>query len=169
MSRDIKLSPHASGDTYANSGLLKVTPELIDIVKRFASKLSKGVYYRETGRILPVEGEIAAHLFTSVELHLDRFVPALEALKELPGVVADHLRCGQSLNDQFTLKWAVGDSHKFFVLQAVFGESFGVVTFGADEPGLISETLRTLSKGTGEGPVTLMQPVNSGTAPEETK
>jgi len=140
INRELGVEPEP-GQTHQDTGAMKVPARLDTAVKRFASKLSKAIYYKATHRPFPSNGEIAAHWFTNVELFRHGFFPAFRALQEIGGIMPEHVRSSRLLNDQFTVKWSPSEDIQVFVLQTMFGKSFGTVTFGSVTPGLIGPHL----------------------------
>ena len=145
INRELGVEPE-HGQTHQDTGAMKVPARLDTAVKRFAAKLSKAVYYKATHRPFPTAGEIAAHWFTNVELFRHGFFPAFRALQEIGGIMPEHVRSSRPLNDQFSVKWSLSEDLQVFVLQTMFGKSFGTVTFGSVNPGLIGPHLAQMQK-----------------------
>lgn len=145
LNRDLGVQPPA-GLSQQDAGAMKVPAELDGAVRRFSAKLSKAVYYKSTNGPFPLDGEICAYWFTNVELLRHGFIPVFRALQELGGIMPNHERSSKLLNDQFAVKWSLSDDLKIFVLQTMFGKSFGTVTFGSTVPGLISGHLERLQQ-----------------------
>ena len=143
INRSVGISPEP-GQTHQDAGPVKVLPAMDLAVKRFGGKLSKAIYYKATGKPFPLAGEIAAHWFTNADLLQHGYFPAFRALQELGGILPEHVRSTRLLTDQFGLKWSLSDDAAVFVLQAMFGKSFGIVTFGSINPGVISSQLESL-------------------------
>lgn len=155
INRSIGVSPEP-GQTHQDAGSIKVPPAIDLAVKRFSGKLSKAIYYKATGKPFPLVGEIAAHWFTNADLLQHGFFPAFRALQEIGGIMPDHVRSSRLLNDQFGLKWSLSDDSAVFVLQAMFGKAFGIVTFGSINPGLIGTQLERLQAEQQKGNFTLV-------------
>lgn len=128
--RELGLHPKV-GQTHQEVGVVRITEEFHDAVSVFARKLSKGIYYRETGAVFPNDGCLLLTWFTNTELQRIGKYSALDALKELSGVTVPLQRGGSYLNDQFDFKLSISPDLYHFVLQAVFGNSFGIVVFGS--------------------------------------
>lgn len=145
INRTLGVEPEP-GQTHQDTGAMKVPARLDAAVKLFAAKLSKAMYYKATHRPFPKTGEIAVHWFTNVELLRHGYFPAFHALQEIGGIMPEHVRASRPLNDQFAVKWSLSDDLKVFVLQTLFGKSFGTVTFGSVNQGLIGPHLAQLQK-----------------------
>jgi len=139
----VELEP---GQTHQDTGAMKISARLDTSVKRFASKLSKAVYYKATHRPFPTAGEIAVHWFTNVDLFRHGFFPAFQALQEVGGIMPEHVRSSRLLNDQFAVKWSLSEDLQVFVLQTMLGKSLGAVTFGSVTGGLIGPHLAQMQK-----------------------
>lgn len=145
INRELGVEPEP-GQTHQDTGAMKVPARLDLAVKRFASKLSKAVYYKATHRPFPSGGEIAVHWFTNVELFRNGFFPAFRALQEIGGIMPEHVRSSRLLNDQFAVKWSLSEEKEVFVLQTMFGKAFGTVSFGSVNPGLIGPQLARMQR-----------------------
>lgn len=133
------------GETHQDAGALLVPLRLDSAVKRFSAKLSKALYYKATGLVFPEGGEIAGIWFTNFDFLVHGYFPIFRELRDIYGIVPDHVRSSESLNEQFSVKWSMDDDRKWFVMQAMFGKSFGLVTFGSIETGLVGKTVRDLN------------------------
>ena len=81
--------------------------------------------------------------------------------KKLSGIAGDIPKLQRSqklLNNQFEYKWSLSAEKDVFVLQAVFGKSFGLVVFGSAKPGVLEDAVASLRDKTGnKGPFTVLQ------------
>lgn len=141
----------APGQTHQDVGACLVPPRLSLAVQKFSVKLSKAIYYKATGRIFPVSGQVAMNWFTNFELLVHGCFPVFRELQEAYGIVPEHVRAKRPLNEQFSVKWSMSDDSRFFMIQAIFGKSFGLVTFGCVESGVIGAMVRELELKNGEG------------------
>jgi hypothetical protein len=148
----------APGQTHQERGAVRVTEEFDDAVRVLATKLAKGVYYRETGRVFPYDGALLFRWFTNVELVRDGEYEVFRKLSGIAGGIPKLQRSQKLLNDQFEYKWSLSPDKDVFVLQAVFGKAFGLVVFGSAKPGVLEEAVASLRDRTGNnGPFTVLQ------------
>jgi hypothetical protein len=145
------------GQTHQDTGALLVPSRLDGAVKRFSAKLSKALYYKATGLVFPKDGEIAGIWFTNYEFLVHGYFPIFRELRDIYGIVPEHVRSSEPLNEQFSVKWSMDDDRKWFVMQAMFGKSFGLVNFGSIEAGPVGKTVRDLSMSTGESRLFLVE------------
>lgn len=155
MNRAAGIRP-AIGQTHQDVGGLLVPPRMDAAVRRLASKLSKAVYYKETGFSFPASGEIAMKWSTNFDVLLHGEFPLLSALHDLPGFVPKHTRANIVLNDQFSVKWSLSDDQRAFVLQAVFGKTFALVSFGCLDFGVVSGSIKELTEKFGPSGIDLV-------------
>lgn len=146
------------GQTHQEAGALKVTNELNDAVGTLASKLSKGLFYREAQSVFPSNGCLAMNWFTNADLYRDGKYIAFDSLKELAGSSPPTIRSGKHLGDQFEYKFTLASERTAFVLQARFSAAFGFVVFGGTIPGVIESGITRLRDQTGRsGPFAILQ------------
>jgi hypothetical protein len=155
INRSVGLTP-LPGQSHQDAGAMHVPPKMDAAVKAFGSKLSKAVYYKGTGTAFPSNGEISLTWFTNFDLLRHGHFPVFKALQNIGGIMPTHVRSASALNDQFSIKWSLSDDHRVFVLQAMFGNAFGLVTFGCIERGVIGAKLAQLEAAAGPGPIALV-------------
>src|SRR5690606_1349923 len=67
INKALGISPPLGG-THQDTCVAKVVPRMRTAVESFAGKLSKGIYFKHAGRILPSGSDIAFTWFTSADL-----------------------------------------------------------------------------------------------------
>jgi len=82
--REHGLQP-APGQTHQETGLVNIPEEFHHAVSVLARKLSKGIYYRETGRPFPDDGCLLLNWFTNAEVVRTGKYVVFDLLKELQG------------------------------------------------------------------------------------
>lgn len=130
MNRELGISP-LPGFTHQDVAVWKITPEIRHAVRTFASKLAKGIFFKETGEIFSSSGQLALYWFTNTELIEHGAYRQLEQMKHIFTNVPVVQRNRKTLNDQFEYAWAVNQSGSLFMISAVFRHSFGIVVFGS--------------------------------------
>lgn len=157
MNRDIGLQPQ-QGQTHQEAGIVKVPVEIHNAVCEFARKLSKGIFYRETGTPFPDEGCLILNWFTNAELFRKGKYITFDLLKELAGTAQPIKRSGKYLNDQFEYKLSLSKESEYFVLQARFSNAFGLVVFGSSLPNRLEAIVNRLREQTSRnGPFAVLQ------------
>lgn len=141
--RDLKITRPA-GLTYQQSGIVNVTDHMDQSVRVFAKKLSKAVYFKETGKIFPIDGEIQLNWFTNVDLFRYGTFPVLDAFAEIAADKPKIERNRQDLSNQFDYRFSVSSDGKYAVLRALFGKAFGFVTILSPIAGMLTEMDRNL-------------------------
>ena len=132
--------------------------ELKTAVNIVARKLALAIYFREAGAIFPATGTLAMNWFTNVELVLHGRYKLFDHLTDVAANTPPLVRGGKYLDDQFEYKFSLSADREVFLLQATFGQSFGLVLFGSRKPGLIEETISSLQTKYGrEGPIVFLQ------------
>lgn len=155
--REFGLHP-APGQTHQETGLVKIPEEFHRAVSVLARKLSKGIYYRETGFPFPDDGCLLLNWFTNADIVRTGKYVVFDLLKELKGVAPPLQRSGNYLNDQFEYKLSMSSEKDIFVLQARFGNAFGLVVFGSKLPGkLESIVVRLRETSQRNGPFAVLQ------------
>jgi len=155
--REIGLRP-TPGQTHQEAGAVKLPMEFHNAVCVFARKLSKGIYYRETGKPFPDDGCLLLTWFTNADILRTGTYPAFDALKALAGTAPPLQRGATYLNDQFEYKLSISTDLKIFVLQARLGHSFGVVVFGSTLVGKLEGIVTQLREQTERnGPFAVLQ------------
>ena len=132
------------GKTHQQSGFANVTVEHHHAVCVLASKLAKGIFYREVNAIFPNDGCLLLNWFTNADLVQNGSYIVFDMLKTLNGNVPPLTRSGQYLNDQFEYKLTLSPNKEIMVLQARFGTSFGFVVFGKCVSGVLEATVTKL-------------------------
>ncbi|MES2405666.1 MAG: hypothetical protein V4567_15205 [Pseudomonadota bacterium] len=157
QNREIGIIPRR-GQTHQEVGAVKIPAQIHEAVCVFATKLGKGIFYKESSNVFPTTGCILLNWFTNADLLRYGKYAALEPLKDLAGVVPTLKRSSQYLNSQFQYKLSLSDKKDVFVLQALFGEAFGLVLFGSPQTGLLEAGVKRLRHQTGRpGPFTILQ------------
>jgi hypothetical protein len=157
QNRELGLRPEP-GQTHQETGSVKVPEEMHNAVCVLARKLSKGVYYRESGRPFPDDGCLLLNWFTNADLvRTGKFI-VFDLLKEFGGTAPPLQRGNTYLNNQFEYKLSLTPEKDIFVLQAKFGNSFGLVVFGSMLPGkLESIVTRIREESQRNGPFIVLQ------------
>lgn len=141
--RELGLHP-APGQTQQEVGTVKVPDEFHQAVCVLARKLSKGIFYRETGRPFPDDGCLLLNWFTNADiLRAGKYI-VFDLLKELGGTVPPLQRGGTYLNDQFEYKLSLSPEKDTLILQAKFGNAFGLVVFGSTLVGKLESIVARL-------------------------
>lgn len=159
----IKLLP---GQTQQEASPVKIPKEFHHAVCIFAKKLAKGIFYREVGSPFPDNGCLLLNWFTNADLLRDGKYVAFDLLKDLSGAAPPLIRSGQYLNDQFEYKLSLSPEKEIFVLQARFGNAFGLVIFGSTLPGKLEDIfLHLREQSQRDGPFAVLQSpsLNNGT------
>lgn len=157
--KELGIEP-APGQTHQETGVVNVPKEFHEAVCTLARKLAKGVFYNATGTCFPNDGCLLSNWFTNVNLLREGKYVIFEILKDLGGTVPDLVRSGKFLNDQFEYKFTLSPEKNIFIIQARFGNSFGLVILGCTLPGRLEamiERLREQEKR--DGPFVILQPV----------
>jgi len=157
QNRELGIQP-AAGQTHQDTGVVKIPDEIHEAVCVLARKLAKGVFYREAAAPFPDEGCLLLNWFTNVELFRTGQYVVFDLLKELRGDAPPLLRSGQYLNDQFEYKLSLSADKTTLVLQARFGNAFGLVVFGSSIAGLLEASVTRLREQTERsGPFAVLQ------------
>jgi len=155
--RELGLQPQ-TGQTHQQVGAVKLTPEIHTAVSKLALKLAKGMFYRESGKIFPNNGCLLLNWFTNSELLSEGKYNVFDLLKELGGVSPPLFRSGRFLNDQFEYKLSISPDKDIFIIQARFGNSFGLVIFGSTIPSRLESIVTNLRQQTERnGPFAILQ------------
>lgn len=76
----------------------------------------------------------------------------------LTGSAPPLIRSNKLLNDQFEFKLSIDQEHTIFIIQAKFGNSFGLVILGCRIEGKLESFLKEISKAEGkDGPFQIIQ------------
>ncbi len=131
--RRLGLSPK-HGQTYQEMGIVNVPVAMRQCVSIFAAKLTKAVYYKQTGAIFPNDGGIMFQWFTNAQRLEHGRIVLLDALAGITAMSTPKQRGGKDLKEQFDYLYSVDDAGDLHVLQAVFSEVFGFVTIFSQTP-----------------------------------
>lgn len=146
----------APGRSQRETRVVKIPEEFHRAVKVVARKLAKGIFYKEQGRVFPLNGCLLMHWFSNVELYKSGKYDAFEQLKDLSGHAPRLTRGRHYLNDQFEYKFS--SDGELFVLQARFNFSFGAVIFGAENPHTLEDDIIELTQTTNfDSPFSVLQ------------
>ncbi len=157
QNRELGIQP-AAGQSHQDTGVVKIPDEIHEAVCVLARKLAKGVFYREVATPFPDEGCLLLNWFTNSELFRTGQYMVFDLLKELSGTAPPLLRSGQYLNDQFEYKLSLSADKTTMVLQARFGNTFGLVVFGSSIVGLLEASVTRLREQTERsGPFAVLQ------------
>jgi hypothetical protein len=155
--REIGLKP-MPGQTHQEAGLVNVPAEFHNAICVFARKLAKGIFYREIGSPFPNNGCLLLNWFTNVDLIRGGKYIMFDILKELGGIAPPLQRSGKYLNDQFEYKLSLSQEKDIMVLQAKFGNSFGLIVFGSPLQGRLETVVARLREKTQRnGPFAILQ------------
>lgn len=123
------------GQTYQGLGIANITDEMREAVESVAAKLTKAVYYMQTGSVFPVNGGIMFQWFTNAQLREHGRIPVLEAMAPMAATSPTIKRSGKNLKDQFDYRYSRDDTGDLHVMQVAFGQVFGFVTVFSQVPG----------------------------------
>lgn len=155
--REYGLQP-VTGQLHQQTGAVKITPEIESAVRVFSKKLAKAVFFLNTNHVFSSDGCLLLNWFTNVDFFRDGTYVIFDTLKDLPGNLPLVVRTGKHLNNQFECKFSSTDDQRSFAMQARFGNSFGLVVFGCNEPGKLEGTLDQLREKAGHrGPLIVLQ------------
>jgi hypothetical protein len=138
------------GKTQQESGVSKCPAEIHQAIAVFAAKLSKAIYYLETEKIFPENGELVMKWTANSELVSRGGYTLIETLTDLPGVEPVLKRGGTHLNSQFAYKLSMANENEFFAIQAVFGFGFSIVVFGSTTVGEFEDQRKLLQRNFGK-------------------
>ncbi len=156
--RELGIKP-APGKTHAEAGVVNITPEMTIAVHTFSKKLTKAVYRMHTQKIFPTDGCLMLGWFTNVEFVRESgFIP-FDVMNDIAGVTPPIERTGKSLDNRFRYKFSVTADSKLFALQAMFGNSFGLIVFGCTQAGQLEGIINKVRMSTDKvtGALTVLQ------------
>ena len=158
QNRELKVQP-TPGQTHQEAAhSIKVPREFHDAVSILGSKLAKGIYYRDAGAIFPKDGCLLMNWFSNEQLARDGKYEVFDVLKGLAGVAPPLVRAKKYLNDQFEYKLSLSPDKKIMVVQARFGNSFGLAAFGSTVVGHLEGAVAKMREQTSrDGPFTVLQ------------
>jgi hypothetical protein len=147
--RDLNIKP-PPGLTYQQAGIVNVTDHMDDAVRTLAGKLSKAVYFMNTGNIFPATGAIQLHWFTNADLFRYGKSPVLDAFASINAPTPKLTRNGKDLHDQFDYRFSLSENMDLAVLRAVFGKAFGLVTIMSPIEGYLQKIDSEMQKKVGK-------------------
>lgn len=148
LNRELGIVP-PPGVTNQEAGPVHVTDEMHSAVEVFAAKLTKAIFYMQTGRAFPAHGRIALRWFTNAELVTNNGrYSVFELLEGLAGFAPELSRSKSLLNDQFEYKCSLSSECDLMALQARFGQGFGLVVFAATDREQLDRVYASLEKRT---------------------
>lgn len=148
----------APGQTHQDTGVVNVPNQMHDAVCVLALKLAKGVFYREAGAIFPDGGCLLLNWFTNADFLRSGKYVVFDLLKELGGNAPPLQRSGRHLNDQFEYKLSLSADRDILIIQARFGNAFGLIVFGSTIPGCLEAMVTRLREQTERnGPLVVLQ------------
>lgn len=148
----------APGQTHRDTSPVKLPSEMHVAVGEFAKKLAKGVYYQETSKAFPETGCLLLNWFTNIDFVRHGGFIVFDLLKEIAGQVPRLKRSKILLNDQFEYKVSMADDNSIFLLQARFGQMFGLVVAGSAVTGQLESMVEKKREETGsKGPFQVLQ------------
>jgi hypothetical protein len=155
--RELGIEPKI-GQTHQEASGVNVPEEFHAAVCTLAKKLVKGIYYRDTGRIFPNSGCLLLNWFTNADFLRDGKCVVFDLLSAIGGNVPPVHRAGTYLNDQFSYKITFSPDTDILVLQAKFGNAFGLVVFGCTLEGRLETMIQRLRDQTEkDGPFAVLQ------------
>jgi hypothetical protein len=128
IARRLNLRP-GPGETYQELGIINIPPAMHSAVGNLATKLTKAIFYKQTGLILPNGAGIQFYWFTNAQRQEHGRIELLELLSGIVGLSPTLTRNGQDLSDQFDYSYSADQAGELHLLQVVFGTVFGFVTF----------------------------------------
>jgi hypothetical protein len=155
--RELGLQP-APGQTHQEASGVRVPDEIHKAVCVFARKLAKAIFYKEVGTVFPDDGCLLLNWFTNADLFRSGKYVVFDLLKELGGKAPPLERSGKYLNDQFEYKTSLSPEKEFLILQARFGNAFGLVVFGSTLPDRLEAIVARIREQTErDGPFAVLQ------------
>jgi hypothetical protein len=146
--RQLGIEPE-SGQTHQEAGVLNVNDETRLAIRVFAKKLAKGILYKETNLILKNDDCLVLNWFTNANVIRDGGYKVFELLNHINGKSPKVSRANVVLNNQFEYKFSISDDQNLILIQAKFGESFGLVILGSRMPKYLENLLAKIFKDLG--------------------
>jgi hypothetical protein len=117
-------------------GFLRVDGPIVSAhMQTFATKLGFALYYEIAGRIVPIDGGVAARWFSNVD-QLEGTFPQSVFDVLLP---AETLRQGKlNVSDQFNFQWRIAEGDRMAMFFASFRDSFAVLAFVTTDRALLN-------------------------------
>jgi hypothetical protein len=147
--RDLGITPKP-GMTHQEMGVVNVTDEMRSAIEIFSNKLAKGILYHHENLILSNESCLALNWFTNANVIRDGRHIVFDILKSIEGQAPELSRSKSNLNEQFQYKFSISEDKEFFLIQAMFGEAFGLAIFGCRKQGYLENLLGTINSGLSE-------------------
>ena len=146
--------PSIDDTAMSAAGIVHIPEALHRAVGILGGKLTKGVYYKQTGNILPEDGGVMFQWFTNAQLREHGKIAILDALAGMTAMSTPQERSGKDLKDQFDYLYSVDGSGDLHVMQVVIGKMFGFVTIFSQTPGRLEKIDNYLNAklGTEKGP-----------------
>jgi hypothetical protein len=120
------------GKTHGETGVVNITPEMRAAVRVFGKKLAKCLYFMHRKEIFPIDGVLMMGWFTNTEFVRKDGVVLFRFFDSIAGNIPVIERAGRSLSDRFSYKFSDSAESSLFMIQAMFGNSFGLIIFGGD-------------------------------------
>lgn len=154
--RRLNMKPEP-GQTYQEMGIVNIPEEMHTAVGAFALKLTKAIYFKQTGNIFPAEGSVMYQWFTNAQMQEHGSIPMLDAFANVAAATSPIKRNGKDLSDQFDVKFSTASDAPLHVIQVIFGKMFGFVSILSEEPGRVEALHQRMVEKTGnEGPFTFL-------------
>lgn len=144
--RELGITPK-SGMTHQEMGVVNVTNEMRSAIEIFSNKLAKSILYHHEKLILSKENCLALNWFTNANVIKDGGTIVFDILKSIEGQAPILARSKTHLNDQFQYKFSISEDKELFLIQAMFGEAFGLAIFGCRRNGFLENLLGTINSG----------------------
>ena len=157
--RALGLKP-GPGQIHQDIAPVSIPLEFNAAVATFALKLSKAIYYRETGAAFPQSGTVIMSWFTNVALVRTGAYPVFQHLQMLGATTPPFVRNRKALNDQFEYRVSLSADRALLLAQVRVGQAFGMIVCASVTPGVLESAIASLqAKHRTDGPfVTLQSP-----------
>ncbi|BBB62569.1 hypothetical protein UNDKW_4296 [Undibacterium sp. KW1] len=157
LNKRLGINP-VSGQAHQDIAAMKLPDVFHKAVAVLASKLVKGVYYQYVGKAFPLDGCLLMNWFTNAQIFLHGNYIVSDIFKSIDGEVPPIVRSGKYLDDQFEIKLSISSDKNSFMLQVLFGKSFGFVVIGCVEAGRLETRLNDLrDQAKRDGPFVILQ------------
>lgn len=135
LSRLMGIKPQV-GETYHDLPLLHVPDLVHEAISAVGAKLTKALYFKHTGKILPINVGIRFRWFTNAQQMMGSS-PLVPELLEMAKFTGEVIRNNNPLKDQFDYRYVISSDHQIGMFCCVFGETFGFVSFLTVDPNVI--------------------------------
>jgi hypothetical protein len=146
----------AKGQLYQDLPIAEITPPLEEAIKSLARKLTKAVYFQQTGKIFPANGAVLLRRFSNIEMHRGEAPPAIAAFRSLPRVALVLRRNGRDLGSQCAISVTGPGDAQVILVQAIFHLVFGFVSLGVtdreDAERFVADSIAKRPPGRGGAP-----------------